>query len=277
MGSLLNSIFNKNNNPPTDTKEEVTIPEIGQEEPLSEKPNEEQSQEPLVTKTPISSKTSQEDSTTPTPVDTSSEFKAQQDGDAIIPEPQEQETETLPLETTENEQSEEKSTDSDSEKTITPKTSDSEMEDNLKRDENSTPEPPLKTTSKATKTHIDTQSVIFKSQGFGGQNIRRFYFNNRWYFVAADIVALAGITEPAEAYLLKIKEQNPDLSKEWENITQHIQYNIDGENEEFECADQENSMKIARLLNIPLPGPFARWLAELASEQPPETQIPSQT
>lgn len=295
MGSLLNNLFNKKkNNQPAETNEEVVAPQ-SKEESTPKTPEESESQKEV--ESTDTTKTEETSAETTKEV----QLEEEQTGEVVDEKPKESpsnpeetpsSTDTTEEETAQTEPQEEEPVESEeqsqaqsdvSNENAASEKTDAETEtEELAQLETTTEEAQIdhevlnqeaevKTVPKSQKTKGNKPIPLFKNSSFGEQIIRRFYLNNQWCFVIDDIIALAGVTEPVQKYLQEIKDQNPQLKNDWESIIQDIHYKINDVEQVFMCANQENSMRIARSLNIPLPGPLSRWLAEMASEQPEPT------
>jgi hypothetical protein len=107
---------------------------------------------------------------------------------------------------------------------------------------------------------------------FGGKQIRKYYFANKWYFALKDMAILAGITD-----LNKLKTQSNTKNKKTIEeiifIIPALQMDpISGKDyeEDVECINYDNFMKFLRLAYSSgkrFPGAFPRWLEQVSKTQ----------
>lgn len=59
----------------------------------------------------------------------------------------------------------------------------------------------------------DHKIIVFK-----GQNIRRTFHNDEWWFAVADIVSALTDTPNSSDYIKKMRSRDPELNKGWGQI-----------------------------------------------------------
>ena len=112
---------------------------------------------------------------------------------------------------------------------------------------------------------------------FEGNNIRRTFYNNEWYFSVIDIVQTLSESKNARRYWsdlkIQLKEQE-GFEQLYEKIVQLKLTSSDGKKYETDCANAETLFRIIQSIPSKKAEPFKRWLAKVGYERVQEIENP---
>lgn len=110
---------------------------------------------------------------------------------------------------------------------------------------------------------------------FEGNNVRRTWFNETWYFSIIDVVAvLTGSTVPKRYWSdLKIKLKEEGFEP-YDKIVQLKILAEDGKLRETDCADTKTLFRLVQSIPSPKAEPFKLWLAKVGYERIQEIENP---
>jgi hypothetical protein len=104
---------------------------------------------------------------------------------------------------------------------------------------------------------------------FYTKDVRRFYVNKKWYFVIDDIISLAA----ADSLNQKINLGDPDkLADIRKKIAQEFTYKDNSGEYTVEAAEASDLIEMIPYVRGLYPGPFRRWLNEVANLPAPEIE-----
>ena len=109
---------------------------------------------------------------------------------------------------------------------------------------------------------------------FEGQNIRRIWHNDEWYFSVVDIVAVLTDSPTPRQYWGKVKDRE-FVQLELSPIWVHLKLKApDGKLRETDCANTESLFRIIQSIPSKKAEPFKQWLAKVGYERIQEIQNP---
>ena len=110
---------------------------------------------------------------------------------------------------------------------------------------------------------------------FQGQNIRRIWHNEEWWFSVVDVIGILTESERARKYWSDLKtkliEEGFELS---EKIGQLKLPASDGKYYETDCANTESLLRLIQSIPSPKAEPFKLWLAKVGYERIKEIENP---
>ncbi len=110
---------------------------------------------------------------------------------------------------------------------------------------------------------------------FQGNQIRRTWFNDEWWFSVVDIIGVLTQTDRARKYWsdlkIKLSEEGFEVS---EKIGQLKLMAEDGKLRLTDCANTKNMLRIIQSIPSPKAEPFKQWLAQVGYDRIEEIQNP---
>lgn len=114
-----------------------------------------------------------------------------------------------------------------------------------------------------------TQIVLFKGRG-----IRKVIFNNEWYFVIVDVIAILTDSVQPDGYIKDMRRRDPELAKGWGQIATPLAIETAGGKQQLNCANTEGIFRIVQSIPSFKAEPFKRWLARVGYERVKEIEDP---
>ena len=115
----------------------------------------------------------------------------------------------------------------------------------------------------------DTKIAIFRNR-----KIRKTIYNNEWWFVIVDVIAVLTDSVQPEGYIKDMRRRDPELSKGWGQIATPLLIETSGGKQKINCADTEGIFRIIQSIPSSKAGPFKRWLARVGYERIQEIEDP---
>jgi DNA-damage-inducible protein D len=110
---------------------------------------------------------------------------------------------------------------------------------------------------------------------FQGNNIRRIFHNNKWYFSIIDIVGILTESSIPKRYWSDLKKKLKEEGFEmYENIVQLKFVAQDCKHYSTDCANTESMFRIIQSVPSKKAEPFKRWLAKVGKERIDEIENP---
>lgn len=109
---------------------------------------------------------------------------------------------------------------------------------------------------------------------FHGKKIRRVVFNNEWWFVIVDIIAILTDSIQPDGYIKDMRRRDIELSKGWGQIATPLFIETSGGKQKLNCANTEGIFRIIQSIPSPKAEPFKRWLARVGYERIQEIEDP---
>ena len=115
----------------------------------------------------------------------------------------------------------------------------------------------------------NTRISIFK-----GKEIRKTIYENEWWFVIVDVVAVLTDSVQPSGYIKDMRRRDLELSKGWGQIATSLSIETSGGAQKLNCANTEGIFRIIQSIPSPKAEPFKRWLARVGYERVQEIEDP---
>jgi hypothetical protein len=115
----------------------------------------------------------------------------------------------------------------------------------------------------------DTHIAIFK-----GKAIRRKWFDNRWWFVATDIIAALTDSKDPSGYLKDMRRRDEGFDEGWGQIATPLKIMTSGGEQTTNCVSTEGAFRLIQSIPSKKAEPFKRWLARIGYERIQEIENP---
>ena len=114
---------------------------------------------------------------------------------------------------------------------------------------------------------------------FEGNNIRRTWFNEEWWFVISDVVAVLTESVNPSDYLKKLRKRDESLSDAFKGGGQlvpplGIEFDTTGGRQMMQCWNTTGVLRLIQSIPSPKVEPFKRWLAQVGYERLQEIENP---
>ena len=109
---------------------------------------------------------------------------------------------------------------------------------------------------------------------FEGKNIRRTWFNDEWWFVASDIIAVLADTKDPAGYLKDMRRRDEGFSQGWGQIATPLVVSTAGGKQKMNCVSTKGSFRLIQSIPSPKAEPFKIWLAQVGYERVQEIENP---
>lgn len=119
------------------------------------------------------------------------------------------------------------------------------------------------------------ENKLTKISIFDGEQIRKTFFNNEWWFSIVDICKILTESPDAGAYWRKLKQRLTAEGSEVVTFCHGLKLEAsDGKKYETDCANTEGIFRIIQSITSPKAEPFKRWLAKVGKERIDEIENP---
>jgi hypothetical protein len=115
----------------------------------------------------------------------------------------------------------------------------------------------------------ETRIAIFK-----GREVRKTIYNNEWWFVITDVIAVLTDSAQPAGYVKDLRRRDPELAKGWGQIATPLPIQTPGGFQKLNCANTEGIFRIIQSVPSPKAEPFKRWLAKVGYERIQEIEDP---
>ena len=119
------------------------------------------------------------------------------------------------------------------------------------------------------KKILNKSLVIFR-----GQQIRRAWYNNGWWFVIVDIIKVLTDSINPKQYIKNMRNRDEELSKGWGQIEHPLLIDTAGGKQKMSCANTEGIFRIIQSIPSKKAEPFKLWLAKVGYERVQEIENP---
>ena len=109
---------------------------------------------------------------------------------------------------------------------------------------------------------------------FQGNNIRKKWHNNEWWFVIEDIIAALTDSKDPKRYLKDMRRRDEELSKGRGQIATLLDILTSGGNQKINCTNTEGAFRIVQSIPSYKAEPFKLWLARIGYERVQEIENP---
>ncbi len=110
---------------------------------------------------------------------------------------------------------------------------------------------------------------------FEGDEIRKVFFDNDWYFVIEDVVKVLTDSVDPKGYLKDLRRRDDELSKGWGQIATPLPIQTAGGRQNINCASTEGIFRIIQSIPSKKAEPFKKWLARVGKERLDEIEQPA--
>ena len=109
---------------------------------------------------------------------------------------------------------------------------------------------------------------------FESHEIRRAWYEGRWFWVVEDIVFALTDSQNVKDYITKMKERDEVFSQGYGQIVSTLPVETKGGRQKMICADLQGIFRIIQSIPSPKAEPLKLWLAQLGKERIDEIQDP---
>ena len=109
---------------------------------------------------------------------------------------------------------------------------------------------------------------------FQGNQVRRAWHNDEWWFAVEDIVAVLVDSKDIKQYIQRMKQRDEELAKGWVQFVHTLSILTSGGTQNMNCANTEGIFRIIQSIPSPKAEPFKRWLAKVGYERVQEIENP---
>ncbi|MBI4145545.1 Bro-N domain-containing protein [Candidatus Woesearchaeota archaeon] len=109
---------------------------------------------------------------------------------------------------------------------------------------------------------------------FQDKKIRRTWFNEEWWFVAADIIAAVTDSKDPAGYLKDMRRRDESFSEGWGKIATTLGIDTPGGKQELNCVSTKGAFRLLQSIPSPKAEPFKQWLAQVGYERVQEIENP---
>jgi len=109
---------------------------------------------------------------------------------------------------------------------------------------------------------------------FQGNEIRRTWYNNEWWFVIIDVIQVLTSSIDPYGYIKDMRRRDEVLSKGWGQIATPLSIQTLGGIQKMNCANTEGVFRIIQSIPSSKAEPFKLWLAKVGYERIQEIENP---
>ncbi|MBI4150938.1 Bro-N domain-containing protein [Candidatus Woesearchaeota archaeon] len=109
---------------------------------------------------------------------------------------------------------------------------------------------------------------------FQGKNIRRTWFNDEWWFVAVDIIAVITETSDPSGYLKDMRRRDASFSQGWGQIATPLIVGTSGGKQKINCVSTKGALRLAQSIPSKHAEPLKQWLAQVGYDRVREIENP---
>lgn len=110
---------------------------------------------------------------------------------------------------------------------------------------------------------------------FEGEEVRRVFFDENWYFVIEDVIRVLTDSSDPKQYVNKLRQRDKELSRGWVQFVHTLPISTIGGRQSMNCANTEGLFRIIQSIPSKKAEPFKRWLARIGKERLDEIEQPS--
>ena len=109
---------------------------------------------------------------------------------------------------------------------------------------------------------------------FQGKKIRRTWFNDEWWFVAADIVGALTDSKDPNGYLKDMRRRDEGFAQGWGQIATPLSIDTIGGKQSINCVSTKGAFRLIQSVSSKKAEPFKQWLAQVGYERVQEIENP---
>src|SRR3989338_2032020 len=117
--------------------------------------------------------------------------------------------------------------------------------------------------------NTDESLVVFQ-----GKKIRRTWFNEEWWFVAADIVEALTDSKDPNGYLKDMRRRDEGFAQGWGQISPPPLVDTPGGKQNINCVSTKGAFRLIQSIPSKKAEPFKQWLAQVGYERVQEIENP---
>ena len=117
---------------------------------------------------------------------------------------------------------------------------------------------------------INNKSLIV----FQGEQVRRTWFNEEWWFVAIDIIRILTNSKDPKGYLKDMRRRDEGFSQGWGQIATPLLIETPGGKQKLNCVSTKGAFRLIQSIPSAKAEPFKRWLAKVGYDRVKEIQNP---
>src|SRR3989344_2968923 len=115
----------------------------------------------------------------------------------------------------------------------------------------------------------ESKLVIFQDQ-----KIRRTWFNDEWWFVGTDIIAVLTDSTNPQGYLKDMRRRDEGFAQGWGQIATPLPVETAGGIQKLNCVSTKGALRLIQSVPSQKAEPFKRWLAQVGYERIQEIENP---
>jgi DNA-damage-inducible protein D len=109
---------------------------------------------------------------------------------------------------------------------------------------------------------------------FEDKKIRRSWFNEEWWFVAVDVVAVLTDSKDPSGYLKDMRRRDDGFAQGWGQIATPLLIATKGGKQQLNCVSTKGAFRLIQSIPSKKAEPFKRWLAKVGYQRVQEIQDP---
>ncbi len=109
---------------------------------------------------------------------------------------------------------------------------------------------------------------------FQGKEVRRTWFNEEWWFVAIDIIAVLTGSKNPKGYLKDMRRRDEGFSQGWVQIATPLPVQTKGGVQNLNCVSTKGAFRLIQSIPSKKAEPFKLWLAKVGYERVQEIENP---
>jgi hypothetical protein len=109
---------------------------------------------------------------------------------------------------------------------------------------------------------------------FQDKKIRRTWFNDEWWFVATDIIAVLSESKDPSGYLKDMRRRDEGFAKGWGQIATPLLVDTTGGKQQINCVSVKGAFRLIQSIPSKNAEPFKLWLAQVGYERVQEIENP---
>jgi len=117
---------------------------------------------------------------------------------------------------------------------------------------------------------IDNKSLAV----FQGKGIRRTWFNDEWWFAAADIIEVLTDSKDPNGYLKDMRRRDEGFNEGWGQIATPLLIETKGGKQRVNCVSTKGAFRLIQSIPSKKAEPFKQWLAQVGYDRVQEIENP---
>ena len=109
---------------------------------------------------------------------------------------------------------------------------------------------------------------------FNNRRIRRTWFNDEWWFVAADVVGVVTGSKNPRSYLKDMIRRDESFAEGWFQIATALPIRTSGGVQKLNCVSTKGAFRLIQSIPSKKADPFKKWLAQVSYERIQEIENP---